>query len=43
VKDAAGYTNSVQWHPEWNAENDAVSKLLFEAFGEAVRDYGNAK
>ena len=43
VKDAAGYTNSVQWHPEWNAENDLVSKLLFEAFGDAVRDYGKAK
>ena len=43
VKDAPGYTNSVQWHPEWNAQNDPVSRCLFEAFGQAVRDYGNAK
>ena len=43
VKDAPGYTYSVQWHPEWNAENDPISTRLFEAFGEAVRDYGNAQ
>jgi putative glutamine amidotransferase len=26
----------VQWHPEWNAANDPVSRPLFKAFGEAV-------
>ncbi|WP_170381712.1 gamma-glutamyl-gamma-aminobutyrate hydrolase family protein [Ruegeria atlantica] len=37
VKDAPGFTLSVQWHPEWDAINDPVSRPLFEAFGAAVR------
>ncbi len=37
VKDAPGFTLSVQWHPEYNATNDPVSRPLFRAFGEAVR------
>ncbi|TAG27943.1 MAG: gamma-glutamyl-gamma-aminobutyrate hydrolase family protein, partial [Rhodobacterales bacterium] len=36
VRDAPGFTFSVQWHPEWNAGNDPVSRPLFRAFGEAV-------
>ena len=35
IKDAAGFTLSVQWHPEWNAGLDPVSKPLFAAFGQA--------
>jgi putative glutamine amidotransferase len=27
---------AVQWHPEWNAANDPVSRPLFHAFGAAV-------
>ena len=37
VKDAPGFTLSVQWHPEFNAACDPVSRPLFEAFGEAAR------
>lgn len=37
VEGAAGFTLSVQWHPEWNAENDPVSRPLFQAFGDAAR------
>jgi len=37
VKDAPGFTLSVQWHPEWDAANDPVSRPLFQAFGDAVR------
>ena len=37
IKDAPGFTLSVQWHPEWDAANDPVSRPLFEAFGDAVR------
>ncbi|WP_170331510.1 gamma-glutamyl-gamma-aminobutyrate hydrolase family protein [Ruegeria arenilitoris] len=37
IKDAPGFTLSVQWHPEWDAINDPVSRPLFEAFGAAVR------
>lgn len=36
VKDAPGFTLSVQWHPEWQAADDPVSRPLFEAFGAAV-------
>ncbi|WP_138469707.1 gamma-glutamyl-gamma-aminobutyrate hydrolase family protein [Poseidonocella sp. HB161398] len=43
VRDAPGFTMSVQWHPEWNAGNDPVSRPLFEAFGCAVRDWAMAR
>ena len=39
VRDAPGFTLSVQWHPEYNAASDPVSRPLFAAFGEAVRAY----
>ncbi|KPP92026.1 MAG: putative glutamine amidotransferase [Rhodobacteraceae bacterium HLUCCA08] len=39
VEGAPGFTLSVQWHPEWNAANDPVSRPLFCAFGDAVRAY----
>jgi len=37
IDDAPGFTLGVQWHPEWNAANDPVSRPLFEAFGAAAR------
>jgi putative glutamine amidotransferase len=39
VKDAPGFTLSVQWHPEYNAASDPVSRPLFAAFGAALRDW----
>ena len=39
VEGAPGFTLSVQWHPEWNAANDPVSRPLFAAFGAAVREW----
>ena len=39
VRDAPGFTLAVQWHPEYNAARDPVSRPLFTAFGEAVRDW----
>ncbi len=36
VKDAPGFTLSVQWHPEYQASRDPVSRALFGAFGDAV-------
>jgi putative glutamine amidotransferase len=39
VKGAAGFSLAVQWHPEWNAADDPVSRPLFERFGDAVRDW----
>ncbi|WP_421704586.1 gamma-glutamyl-gamma-aminobutyrate hydrolase family protein [Aliiroseovarius sp.] len=43
IKDAPGFTLSVQWHPEWQAATDPVSRPLFEAFGEAVRGWAAGK
>ncbi len=43
VKDALGFTMSVQWHPEYNAANDPVSRPLFEAFGEAVHKWRSGR
>ena len=37
LKDAPGFVLGVQWHPEWNAAHDPVSRPLFEAFGDACR------
>lgn len=39
IKDAPGFTLSVQWHPEWNAGKDLVSKKLFTAFGDAAHQW----
>lgn len=39
VAGAAGFTLSVQWHPEWNAAEDPVSRPLFAAFGRAAADW----
>ena len=36
VAEAPGFTLSVQWHPEWRAAEDPVSRPLFAAFGAAV-------
>ena len=37
VRDASNFAYAVQWHPEWNAQHDSVSKPLFQAFGQAMR------
>ena len=39
VDGAPGFTLSVQWHPEYRAAEDPVSRALFEAFGEAARTW----
>jgi putative glutamine amidotransferase len=43
IKGAPGFTLSVQWHPEWDAANDPVSRPLFEAFGDAVRGWARGQ
>lgn len=43
VRGAPGFTLSVQWHPEWNAAADPVSRPLFQAFGAAVRAFADAR
>lgn len=37
IENAAGFALAVQWHPEWRAASDPVSRPLFQALGEAVR------
>ena len=43
VEGAKGFTLSVQWHPEWNAQNDPVSRPLFTAFGAAAQAWAAAR
>lgn len=38
IEGAPGFALAVQWHPEYNAANDTVSRPLFEAFGLAMQD-----
>ncbi|MEM9798297.1 MAG: gamma-glutamyl-gamma-aminobutyrate hydrolase family protein [Pseudomonadota bacterium] len=39
IDGAPGFALAVQWHPEYNAADDPVSRPLFEAFGDACRDW----
>jgi putative glutamine amidotransferase len=41
IKDAPGFSMAVQWHPEWKAADDPVSRPLFDAFGQACADWRN--
>ncbi|MEZ5525478.1 MAG: gamma-glutamyl-gamma-aminobutyrate hydrolase family protein [Pseudomonadales bacterium] len=39
LADPAHFFLAVQWHPEWHLKTDPVSRVLFNAFGEAVKKY----
>jgi len=41
VQGAAGYALAVQWHPEYKADEDPVSRPLFQSFGDAARRWAN--
>jgi len=43
IDGAAGFALGVQWHAEWNADGDPVSRPLFEAFGEAARAWARGE
>lgn len=43
VRGAPGFTLSVQWHPEFNAAEDPVSRPLFEAFGHACAEWAKGR
>jgi putative glutamine amidotransferase len=43
VANAPGFAVGVQWHPEYDFRTDAVSRRIFEAFGEAVRGGAEAQ
>ncbi len=40
VDGARGFALAVQWHPEWKAAENPVSRALFEAFGRALTRSG---
>jgi len=37
VDEAPAFALAVQWHPEWQATKNELSKAIFKAFGEACR------
>ena len=41
IKGAPGFAMAVQWHPEYNAARDVVSRPLFEVFGDALMSWKN--
>ena len=43
VEDAPGLTLGVQWHPEYRAACDPVSRPLFETFGNALRAWQSGR
>ncbi|MCU0909478.1 MAG: gamma-glutamyl-gamma-aminobutyrate hydrolase family protein, partial [Rhodobacteraceae bacterium] len=43
VEGAAGFALGVQWHPEWNAALDPVSRPLFAAFGAAAAAWAEVR
>lgn len=43
LKDAPGFTLSVQWHPELNTADDWVSQKLFQAFSDAVHAWADGE
>ena len=38
-----GYAVGVQWHPEYDWRTDALSRAIFEQFGDMVRAYAEAQ
>jgi putative glutamine amidotransferase len=43
IEGAQGFSLAVQWHPEYTAANDPVSRKLFTAFGDAARAFAAAR
>ncbi|MEM1073976.1 MAG: gamma-glutamyl-gamma-aminobutyrate hydrolase family protein [Pseudomonadota bacterium] len=43
IDGAPGFTLSVQWHPEYKAAEDPVSRRLFTAFGDAARNWAQGR
>ena len=43
IQDAPGFTLAVQWHPEYEAARDPVSRPLFAAFGEAAQAWAEGR
>ncbi|MAB01572.1 MAG: gamma-glutamyl-gamma-aminobutyrate hydrolase [Rhodobacteraceae bacterium] len=39
IEGSKGFALAVQWHPEWNANKDPVSRPLFEEFSKAAYEW----
>jgi putative glutamine amidotransferase len=42
IADAPGFALGVQWHAEYDPQNNPVNRALFQAFGKALVDYREA-
>jgi putative glutamine amidotransferase len=40
IADAPGFALGVQWHAEYDPQSNPINRVLFEAFGAAVKGYG---
>ena len=43
IDDAPSFALAVQWHPEWKVMENAFSRALFAAFGQAGREYATRR
>ena len=43
VEGCASFALAIQWHPEWNALKDPVSRAIFAAFGAACREHAGRR
>lgn len=43
VDDVPGFALAVQWHPEWQATENELSRLIFEAFGDACKAHARQR
>ena len=43
IEGAAGFALGVQWHAEHDCANNTTNRVVFEAFGKAVRDYQSTR
>ena len=43
VDSVPGFALSIQWHPEWQFEQNELSTAIFKAFGNACRQYAAEK
>ena len=43
IEEAAGFALGVQWHAEYDPERNPINRALFEAFGDALREYQSGR
>ena len=43
VDGCTSFALAIQWHPEWNALKDPVSRAIFAAFGAACREHARQR